>query len=495
LNFRLPAARLMSKSLVKVFQIYVFIFAFFFASRPLNDGDFWFHLKTGQYIFATGSIPRTELFSFTYNGIPWVAHGWLSGVFFYAVYLAAGLKPLIFIFALLTAIAFWIVFKRTNSHPFFAGVAMLLAVWTALPNIGVRPRVFTILFTSIYLALLGRFVRGISERWLWLLVPLMALWANLHGGFFIGLALIALTAVGMVADRWVGVLHQPESFRARLRTLALVFFACVAAGLLNPYGIKLYTTPITVLRSSVFQNVVNDWLSPNFHQPEQRPFLLLIILTTALLILSPRRPKPSEVLLFLATLYASLKTQRNAVIFAMVSAPLLANYFQVWFETTRVGRTFGLPRTESSPRFALFVAIGLLLPLIPFVIKLKSTVYGQPTQESMRVPIKAVEFLKQNGITGNTFTNPNVWGAYVFWASPNRVYIDGRDVYPDTFVREFVDIITGLKDWRGPFDKQGVQIVLIEPNTLLARQLSQDAGWECVYQDDMSIVFRRRQVT
>ena len=481
----------MSKSLLRLFQIYVFLYAFFFASRPIGDADFWFHLKTGQYIFTTGNIPRTELFSFTYRGIPWVAHGWLSGVFFYAVYAVAGLKPLIFIFALLTAIAFWIAYKRAHSHPFFAAVVVLIAVWAALPNIGVRPRVFTILFASIYLALLARFARGVKDRWIWLLVPLLALWTNLHGGFFIGPALVALTAVGMVLDRWAGVLEEPETFRSRLRTLALVFFGCVLAGLVNPYGIKLYTWSIAVLRSSIYQNTVTDWLSPNFHLPEQRPFMLLILLTVTVLALSPKRPRPSEVLLFLATLYATLKTQRNAVIFALVTAPLLANYFQVWFEATRYGKSFAVDR--ANPRLARLVGIALLLPLIPFVLKLKSTVYGPLTQETMRVPINAVEYLKQNGITGNTFTAPNVWGAYVFWAAPNNpVYIDGRDVYPDTFVQEYVNIIYGEKDWRGPFDQRGVQIVVVEPNSLLARELGESGGWERIYQDDMSVVFRRR---
>lgn len=482
----------MSKSLLKVFQIYIFVYAFLFASRPVSDEDFWFHLKTGQYIFATGSIPRTELFSFTFPGIPWVAHGWLSGVIFYAVYAMGGLKPLIFIFALLTATAFWIALRRANSHPFFAGVALLLAVWTALPNIGVRPRVFTILFASIYLAVLNRFARGVRERWIWLLVPLLALWANLHGGFFIGFALIVLTAAGMVVDRWAGVLEEAESFRSRLRTLALVFGACVIAGLVNPYGIKLYMAPIIVLRSPVFQNVVNDWLSPNFHLPSGRPLLLLMLLTTAVLALAPQRPKPSEVMLFLATLYATLKTQRNAVILALVSVPLLATYFQVWFESTKFGKSFGSARSKSNPRFALIFGIALLLPLIPFVMKLKSTAYGPPTQETMRVPVNAVEYLKQNGITGNTFTEPNVWGAYVFWASPNHVYIDGRDVYPDTFVQEYVDITRGSKDWHGPFDQRGVQIVLLEPDSLLARELGEAPGWERIYQDGMSVVFRRR---
>jgi hypothetical protein len=482
----------MNKSLINVFKIYVIALAFLFASRPMGDADFWFHLKTGEYVFASG-IPRMELWSFTHQGIPWTAHGWLSGVLFYGVWSVAGLKPLIFIFALLTAIAFWIAFKRTNAHPFFAGSAILLAVWTALPNIGVRPRVFTILFASIYLALLGRFARGVKERWIWLLIPIMTLWANLHGGFFIGLALVVLSAVGMVLDYWAGVLEERESLRPRLRTLAIIFVGCVLAVLVNPFGVKLYTTPLAVLQSPIFQDLVIDWLSPNFHLTTARPLLILLVLTIAVLALSPRRPKPSEVLLFVATLAATLKTQRNAVIFSLVAAPLLAKYFQLWFDSTSVGKRFGTIREDRNPRLALLLTVVLLLPLIPFVLKLKRTVYSTPTQQSLRVPVKAVDYLKQNGITGNTFAAPNVWGAYVLWAAPkNPVYIDGRDVYPDTFVKEFVDILFGRVDWRKVFDERGVQIVLVEPGTLLARELGEAPGWERIYEDDMSVVFRRR---
>ncbi len=483
----------MNKSLLKVFEIYVFVYAFLFASRPMSDPDFWFHLKTGQYIFSTHSIPHTEPFSATFHGIPWTAHGWLSGVFFYASYSSIGLKPLIFIFAVLVAVAFWIAYKRANSHPFIAGVATLVAVWTVLPNVGVRPRVFSILFTSIYLALLGRFAAGVKDRWIWVLVPLMTLWANLHGGFLIGFALIGLTAVGMLFDYWAGVLEQPETLRPRLRVLAFVLFGCILAGLVNPYGIKLYTGPIGVLRSPIFQDLIVDWLSPNFHMATTRPLLLLLLATTAVLVLSPKRPKASELLLFLATVYATLKTQRNAIVLALVSVPLFANYYQIWMESTRFGRFFGPARADSNPRLAVLFSIGLLLPLLAFAIKLKSTVYGIPTQESLRVPVQAVDYLKEHGITGHTFTAPNVWGAYVLWAAPaNPVYIDGRDVYPDTFVKEFVDIITGRTDWRAPFAQRGVKIVLIEPDSLLARLIGESPEWEKIYQDDISVVFRRR---
>ena len=484
----------MNKLLLKVFQIYVFIYAFLFASRPMSDADFWFYLKTGEYILTTHSIPRTELWSFTFHGAPYIAHGWLSGVIFYLLYMSVGPKMMIFIFALLVALAFWIAFKRANAHPYIAGVAALVAVWASMPNIGVRPRVFTILLTSIYLALLGRLAKGVKDRWIWALIPLMTLWVNVHGGFFIGLMLIVLTAVGLVIDYWAGVLEQPETLWPRLKLLVILFVGCVLAGLINPYVIKPYIAPFTLIGSTLWQDLINDWLSPNFHLPQTRPLLLLILGTIAMFGLSPKRPKPSELLLFLATLYSTLKIQRNAVVFVLIAAPMFSDYFQIWVDSTRFGKYFGAPRPgTASQRLAVLLSIAFLLPLIAFAIKLKLTVYSTPTQKSLRVPVNAVEYLKQNGITGNTFTAPNIWGGYLIWAAPNNpVYIDGRDAYTDTFVKEFVDIIAGRIDWRGPFAERKVQLAIVEPETLLAREIGESTDWEKIYEDDMSVVFKRR---
>ena len=482
----------MNKTLSKIFEVYVFAYAFFFASRQISDPDFWFHLKTGQYILSTGMIPRTEMFSFTHYGVPWLAHGWLSGVIFYAVYSLLGFNALIFIFAILTAVAFWIVFKRSHSHPFISGFATLLGVWTVLPNIGVRPRVFTILLSSVYLALLARYTRRGSGREIWWLVPLMVMWVNLHGGFFIGLLLIGLTIIGIVLDAWAA----GEKLNAQwphLRTLGLVFVACALAVLLNPYGAQIYISPIRVLQSPVFLDLVVDFLSPNFHLSEFRPLMILILLTIAALALSPKRVKPSELLLFLTTLYATLKSQRNTAIFVLAAAPLMADYFQYWLDSTTFGRSFGKPSKPASSRAPLLLGVFMLVPLVAFAVKLRAVVYAPPKQEDLNVPVNAVEYLKQQKLTGNTFTYPNVWGAYVIWQLPsNPVYIDGRDVYSEQFVKHFVEMTYGHADWREPFDRYGVQIAVIEAGSLLARQLQESPAWEQVYQDEMSVVFKRR---
>jgi hypothetical protein len=128
------------------------------------------------------------------------------------------------------------------------------------------------------------------------------------------------------------------------------------------------------------------------------------------------------------------------------------------------------------------------------VIKLKSVIYSPPTQERVGVPLKAVAFIKENRITGNTFTDPNIWGGYLIWETPsNPVYIDGRiDMYGDEFVKEFLGIIYGETRWQEPFDRYGVQVAIVSQKSVLRLQLEQSTQWQQVYSDEMAVVFQRK---
>ena len=486
----------MDTTLKRIFEVYVFVFAFLFASRPLSDGDFWWHLKTGEYIVRNFSIPRIDFYSFTVPGRQWVAHEWLSEVIFYLVYSRAGFNTLIFIFTVLTVLAFWIVFRRIQAHPFVKGFAVLLSVWSILPTVGVRPRTFTLLLAGIYLALLHRFVRERESKAIWWLVPLMIVWVNLHAGYLLGLVLIGMTIVGVVLDAsFAG--EKLASHWPRLKTLALVFIACVLAANLNPQGPRIFVFPFEFFLSPVQQDQIVDWLSPDFHQRELLPLLFLMMLTIAAFALSPKRVRPSELLFYLSTLYMTLKSNRHMAIFALVAGPMLADYLHHWLETTRFARIVGhsesRPQSTSTGRQVVFNVI-LLVALIACLIKLKSVIYSPPTQERVGVPLNAVAYLKENGITGNTFTDPNIWGGYLIWETPsNPVYIDGRiDMYGDEFMREYLGIIHGISRWQEPFDKYGVQNAIVSPTSVLRLQLEQSGQWQQVYNDQMAVVFRRK---
>jgi hypothetical protein len=485
----------MNKTLRMLFEVYVFAYAFFFAARPLSDGDFWWHLKAGEYILNTRSIPKTDFFSFTNYGRAWVAHEWLSEAIFYVIYSKFGFNVLIVIFAVLTALAFWIAFRRSESHPLIGGSAALLGVWTVLPTIGVRPRVFTLLLSSVYLALLVRYARRGEGRHLWWLVPLMVLWVNLHGGFLIGLVLIGLTMVGIPLDAWANG-EKLTSTSPQLKTLTMVLVGCMLAVLLNPHGIWIYKFPFEIFLSPIQQQTVNDWLSPNFHQSEAVPLILLILLTIAALALSPKRPRPSDLVFFLATLYMTLKSQRHMAILALVAVPMMADYLQNWVTAISAGRMFSpvLSTTSNLRRKTTFYALLFLLPLFAFAWKLNNTVFSAATQLAIDAPVKAVEYLQQNQITGNTLTDPNIWGGYLIWKMPsNPVYIDGRiDMYGDEFVKEYLNIVFGFIDWREPFQRYGVQIVIVSPKSALGTGLRSASDWQEVYKDEMAVVFRKR---
>lgn len=484
----------LDRTLRTFFSVYVFAYAFFFAARPLSDADFWWHLKTGEYIVNTHSVPRTDFFSFTNYGKAWVAHEWLSEAIFYVIYSRFGFNVLIVVFAVLTALAFWIAYKRAESHPLIGGVAALLGVWTVLPTIGVRPRVFTLLLSSVYLALLGRYLKRGKGREIWWLVPLMAIWVNLHGGFLVGLVLIGLTLAGLPLDAWL----SREQLRAawpRVWKLSLVLVGCLLAVLLNPHGIWIYKFPFEIFLSPVQQQAIVDWLSPDFHQGEALPLMLLIFLTIGALSLSPRRVRPSELLFFIATLYMNLKSQRHVAIFALVAVPLLANYLQLWITERSHGKLFSLTAAdaERGKRMALVLGVMFLVPLIAFGAKLKTRVFDEWRQEILKVPLNAVAYIKDHQITGRTFTDPNIWGGYLIWALPsNPVYIDGRiDMYGDDFVKEYLNIIWNGADWREPFDRYGVRVVIIEPGSALSRELLASGEWSKVFEDDVSVVFVR----
>src|SRR5215213_5613912 len=486
----------MNPALKRTFEVYVFVFAFLFASRPLSDGDFWWHLKTGEYIVRNFSIPRVDFYSFTVPGKPWVAHEWLSEVIFYLIYSRAGFNTLIFIFTVLTVLAFWIVFRRTQAHPFVKGSAMLLSIWSIIPTTGVRPRTFTLLFAGIYLALLRSFVREKETKAIWWLVPLMVLWVNLHAGYLIGLVLIAVTIVGVVLDAWFAG-ETVASHWSQLKKLISVFGACLVALNLNPQGPRILLFPFEFFLSPIQQNQITDWLSPDFHQSELLPLSLLMLLPVAALALSPKRVRPSDLLLFLSTLYATLKSGRHVAIFALVAGPLLAEYLQHWLQTTRFGRVSERAHTPNTPntgRRQLVFNLILLAPLIACLIQLKSVIYSAPTQRRLGVPLNAVRYVKDNGITGNTFTDPNIWGGYLIWETPsNPVYVDGRiDMYGDEFVKEFLEIISGLRRWQEPFEKYGVQVAIISPTSVLRLQLEQSPQWQQVYRDEMAVVFTRK---
>ncbi|HVQ37227.1 MAG TPA: hypothetical protein VMS31_06830 [Pyrinomonadaceae bacterium] len=484
--------------LVVVFMLVIFAGAV----RPVTDPDFWWHLKTGQLIAESGGIPHSDIFSSVFLGREWVTHEWLSELFIYEIYRVFGLSGLVLVFSLIITAGFWIAYKRSArhaGHPYVPGFALILGGLTAAPTWGVRPQMFSFLFASVYVAILGNYSEDEKSRPLWWLVPLMVIWVNMHAGFAMGPALIFLTIAGLILE---GILSKADSVGViwrRVRPLIIVGFLCGAAIMINPHGARMYWYPFETLRSHAMMKYIEEWLSPNFQELMFQPFVLMMLATFSVLALSSKRIRVLELFLLLATAAGALRSARNIPFFVLIAMPLLVKHSWNWTTAQRWGRWLTKPEkrevgSQALLKTALNLVMMVALPLGLCVLRLERSVANQPAAEAKVFPVAAVEFMRTQRPPQPIF-NDYGWGGYLIWKlyPDYRVYIDGRaDVYGDAFMEEFLSAQSGQTGWRGPLEKYGIRTVLIKPDLALASLLRQDASWQNVFEDQQSVIFVRK---
>ncbi|HEV2802183.1 MAG TPA: hypothetical protein VGW12_17050 [Pyrinomonadaceae bacterium] len=478
---------------------------FTMTAGQITDPDFWWHLRTGQLIYETHAIPHTDIFSFTAQGKEWVTHEWLAEVLIYVVYKWTSWGGLVIAFSLVMTAALWIAYRRAARyapHPYVAGAVMLTGALATAPMWGVRPQMISFLFTSIYVAVLGSYARGGRAKSLVWLVPLMLVWVNMHGGYALGLALVGLTGAGIMLDEFVrgeGERLWSERLRLslkRLWPLLLLFAACVLVVPLNPNGLRMFSYPFETLNSHAMHAYIDEWFTPNFHLVISQPFALLVFATFAALALSPKRARPSELLLLCVAAYAALRAWRNIPLFALVAIPLLAEHsWQLLTSRGQPGWLAVAERRETGKKAWVQLAFNVVLlvcvPVALCVANVAKVSGRQASVEAEKYPAAAMEFLRAHGDRGALY-NEYGWGGYLIWKLyPSRlVYIDGRaDVYGDAFMEEALGAMAGERDWRAALERYDVRTVMIKPSAPLASLLRQDASWRSVYEDGQAVVF------
>jgi hypothetical protein len=263
----------------------------------LFDGDAGWHIRTGELILQSGTVPRHDPFSFSKPDQIWFAWEWLADVVFATFHAWGGLQAVAgFTAAALCAsgvlLLCWLLRR---------GVGLWLAVGVTLAAISAstihylaRPHLFTLLLFPLALWILDEDRRRRSAL-VWVLAPLTALWANLHGGFVAWLATLAILPLVSTAERnWPAV-----------RRYASLTAACAAATLANPYGWHLHAHIAAYLRSSWILDNVQEFQSPRF--------------------------RDENMLVFAALLLAALRSARNVPLYALVAAPVIASECASWW--------------------------------------------------------------------------------------------------------------------------------------------------------------------
>lgn len=451
-----------------------------------TDPDYWWHVRTGQYIVETGSLPRVDIYAYTVSEQPWVTHEWLTEVLFYLVQHQFGYVGNVVLFATVSAVTALAVYATCRLRGLGEPAAAILMLWAAGIGMGssnVRPQIITTLLLAICALLLTRYLRG-HTRALWAFPPIMALWVNLHGGYVIGLVLLGLTVVGEVIALAMGRRAAP------LGPLVVIAGLSAAATLLNPHGIEALLYPFSYAGSqNPSMQYIAEWQSANFHQTSVLVFAASLLLAIVLGVW--RRPLgPTEVLWLVMMALMALRSVRHIALYGVVATPLLAARLQAELPTLRT--------SLANWRRPLLLAV--MWPLVGvLLVRLAVTGGGWEHAQVGRepnattYPAGAVEYLRTHDLPGNLF-NSYAWGGYlIYQLYPQRpVFIDGRmDIYGDV-VEPHLSVTLLRPGWRQVLDGHDVRLVLVEKESPLAVVLGDDPGWREAYSGDVERLFVRR---
>jgi hypothetical protein len=470
-----------------LFALILFFGLLAMTARNAVDPDLWWHLRTGQWIMQTGHVPRTDPFSFTRAGSPWISHEWLSEIIFYETWKFIGPAGLIVFASIVTTIGFMLLYFRCPQHPYWAAGAVALGALASAPAFGVRPQMFTFTLCSLLLWLMDR---GEERPRLLLWIPLLFLiWLNLHAGFAIGPALIVAYALGLVWECISGSSSWNE-VKPVLGRITAIFLLCMALVPINPSGAQLYAYPWDVLRSASMRSFIVEWFAPDFHELRYTPLLLTcLILITALA--NPRyRPKARVLLPLFGTLLAALDAVRHIPIFMLIAVPVMA-----LMAPSTIDERVGLMRPYVGSRTFRngFLLVAASLMAVFTVVRWLELARNQSANEAQSFPRKAVDHLISTGFNQPVFAYYD-WGGYVIWRlyPETRVFVDGRaDLYGSAILNDFKTTIAARDDWQQILAANDVNAVLIPPNSALAQALALDSRWKKAYADGQAIFFIR----
>lgn len=450
-----------------------------------TDPDFWWHLQAGRDILATGRWPTVDRYSFTVAGEHWVAHEWLWEAITAAIQDSIGYLGISSLLAFMLCSTFLLLYRVMRGQGVnewvSAGLTGLAALMS-LQTLTARPHAVTYLLVLTTVVLLERWRRG-DERPLWWLVVLLIPWANLHGGYAIGLGLCGLTLIGEVVD--AGQARR----RPRLKTLLSVILAGGMAASLNPQGPFIHLFALSFLnRESAIQRYIQEWASPDFHELTGQAFglgLLLLVIVG----IGRRGITWSVALPVLAVTWLGLQGVRHVPLFALVALPYVAAGLRHWSLFAE------RPRPPEPTVFQLgnWLMVGLI------VVMIGGFVATQPLAQIQRQPLEewypsaALAYLQREQPPGPIF-NFDGWGGYLIARAPAYpVFIDGRsDLYGARWLDRYRAVMRLEPGWRGILDEHGIRLLLVRREQAVGNLLRDDPGWVVLVETETELLVGRR---
>ena len=443
--------------------LYVAAAAFAIAvSLPSGDPDTYWHLASGKWMVEHGQLLRADVFSSTVNGAPYSVGEWLGQIVIYGSYLLGGWVGIALLRASLIAVgAFFITRVALRAAPApFALAVTALALGLSEISWTDRPQLFTFALFPLLFELLTA-ARAGRTRLLIAVPPLILVWTNLHGGYALGLALVAIFAAEAVLTR------------RNAMPFAGAALLAIAASFIDPGSLGLGAAAAHATSPPRF---IVEEAPPDVLRPAGFVFALFGLATLGLAI--ARGGTLLDALLLVPLFWLGLSAQRHMPYFALAATPYIAaGLADLWWRWRPASR-FALPRP---------VVVGIGAGLVAMVAASVATAPFAPSETQYPTSARA----KLTGSSGNLL-NEYDWGGYLIWRVPERpVFIDGRlFLFLPDVLTDYEEMVFMRPGWREQLDRHAVAQVLLRPDRPLAVAL-RDQGWTVVSEDATALLLQR----
>ncbi len=469
----------------------VYLLMFHVGKSLLNDGDTLLHISAGQWILQHGTVPSVDPFSHTMRGAPWIAHEWLSEVFLALAHKWGGWTGVVSLTALVFGLTMAMFTRALLKHlePIYVLLFAAMAILMSAAHLLARPHILTMPLMIVWTIELVRASDEGRRPRLWML-PMMALWANMHGGFTLGLAMTGVFALeAVLASR-----HEQRTLSVA-KSWGIFFLLAVTCSVLTPYGVKgiLFTWDL-LFNSSYATDNISEWMSPNFHTFQSLEVWLLGGM--ALFIYQGLHLPVLRLLLMLGFLHLALKHARYVEFLGLlvplfVSAPLAAQWKlkrQGQQQLEAVDRFFHKLAQPAGAGAAALALSGLMLfSFLIFTIK--------PIQiDNSAAPTQAIAAVQTAGLRGPVLNSYGLGGYLIFADIPP--FIDGRaDMYRTDFIKTYVQALS-LQETDGLqklLSQYKIEWTLLEPGMPAVTLLDHIPEWHRLYADKNTVVHVNRQ--
>ncbi len=473
-----PAERSWLRRLFPVALALVFGAFAAFDLRTLNDGDTFSHVRTGLWILEHHAVPHTDIFSNSLQGTPWTAHEWLSEVLLATAHIAGSWAGVLALTGLAGGAAAYLLGRFVARY--LDGLALVatsvLGVAAFQSGMLARPHVLAL---PVLIAWAGHLLSVRQQHRppdLPIVAGLMLLWANLHGGWAFGLALLGL----LTAER---ICLAPGSPGRRVAAssgwIAAIAVAVVAAAV-TPNGLDGLIFPIKLALLPNLSQIA-EWQSADFNHLGPTELIILALLYLGLS--GHGRFDLMMTALLLLLLHMALQHRRHEMLLGAVGAMLTAMALS---ESTTDGLAHMLPPHPERNLLpglvgivaaALLVAARLASPVALFDSRVAAPTALGHTPKALQVQ--------------RVFNSYEFGGFLIFEGVPP--FIDGRaDMFGQKFMNDYIATLGFSADrFRAFADQNHIGWTLLRPSEPLVRTLDQDPGWRRVHADPFAVVHQR----